>query len=771
MAEAKQPVPPPAVEPSLKFYINKSTSYLGRALIEELTTSPHKFFTSDCPTPAPKNVSEIWKEEPTLGFCEKLKACDVMVFDLASCNHQALEFALKSFKMQEKWDRKKIIILLSSIMTWAQTPIQYKKDPVEGEAEDQPEGEQTEQKEEPEEEDSGEEEKEEVDPAEENKEPAEEESVPKKKVLAFKEAQYYMRVPDPAFTSYKFLETLALSIGVGKPKDKPEDKKLHVYVLCAGFLYGKGEDVFYEYFKQAWLQNPEKLPIIGRGGNIVPTIHVIDLARLVKRVVRLTPKTSYIVAIDRSKRPTQRKIVLAISKAIGTGQVESRTTKDLTKNAWMLPLQINVKIRPSEVFKDEPTPENEGDLESEEAEKRAKARKFPWHCELGIVENTPKLNVEFNTYRDLKPVKIFVTAPPASGKSYLSKQLASYYNVPHISWSELQKEGKSLKGDFGEEIQKRLEEDKEKKNEEYEQLPKKLKKGIDITKYEPMIPDELLYKVLQLKLNSNVCRNRGYVLDDYPRSYKMAQYAFLKPNKKEGEEDAPAEGEAPNFEDYILATEIAPSSVIVLKASDKYVVERVKNMTEQEQGSGAEAGATYNEAEIKKRLKEYRDENNTENGNVCLADFFNERKVDEIAVDLEANPKEVILQKVKVFVDRNGKPKNYMTEDEEKEKVRLKTVQAAEENKKVIQAQKKIEAERTEIELKQQKKSIDEKRTQKYLEQERKLLESKAKPIRDAILENIGQILADGIADVCEKVPEDPVEHLVTFVRDIMKLG
>ena len=80
---------------------------------------------------------------------------------------------------------------------------------------------------------------------------------------------------------------------------------------------------------------------------------------------------------------------------------------------------------------------------------------------------------------------------------------------------------------MGQEIQKKLEEDKEAKQTEYENLPKKLKKTIDITKYEPPVPDELLYKVLQVKLASNVCRNRGYVLDDYPKTYKLAQYAFL----------------------------------------------------------------------------------------------------------------------------------------------------------------------------------------------------------------------------------------------------
>ena len=35
-------------------------------------------------------------------------------------------------------------------------------------------------------------------------------------------------------------------------------------------------------------------------------------------------------------------------------------------------------------------------------------------------------------------------------------------------------------------------------------------------------PDDLLYKLLRIRLNENSCRNRGYILDGYPRTYKDA---------------------------------------------------------------------------------------------------------------------------------------------------------------------------------------------------------------------------------------------------------
>ena len=90
-------------------------------------------------------------------------------------------------------------------------------------------------------------------------------------------------------------------------------------------------------------------------------------------------------------------------------------------------------MRSSEAFKDGEVPEDAG----EEAEELAKALKFPWHCEKGILSNIRMLNDEFNLSRGLNPVKIFLTGPPASGKTYYAERLAVYYNVPRVHAREL----------------------------------------------------------------------------------------------------------------------------------------------------------------------------------------------------------------------------------------------------------------------------------------------------------------------------------------------
>ena len=166
--------------------------------------------------------------------------------------------------------------------------------------------------------------------------------------------------------------------------------RLRVYVLCAGILYGNGERVFYEHFRNAWLQSPAELPYIGKGDNLVPTIHVIDLARLVKRIVNKRPNEYYIFAVDRTKKPTMKNIVEAISNGIGTGKTRSVNIQEAINDDWAA-YYLNIKMRTSAVFKDEEPPED-----AEDPEEAAKKLRFPWHCENGIPDNVRKLNEEFN---------------------------------------------------------------------------------------------------------------------------------------------------------------------------------------------------------------------------------------------------------------------------------------------------------------------------------------------------------------------------------------
>jgi adenylate kinase len=165
-------------------------------------------------------------------------------------------------------------------MTWFNTPPKFEKEPVDGEEPD------PEEAEEPEE--------------EEEEAPAEDDDPDKPKppkVVFYKESDNHMRVPHERFFKHKNLETLALSA----PKTQP---LLKVHILCCGIRYGHGEGIFYDHFRSAWKQSPAKLPIVGAGDNLIPTLHVRDLSRCVKKLIDDNIDKPYLFAVDKTKKPT-----------------------------------------------------------------------------------------------------------------------------------------------------------------------------------------------------------------------------------------------------------------------------------------------------------------------------------------------------------------------------------------------------------------------------------------------------------------------------------
>jgi len=63
------------------------------------------------------------------------------------------------------------------------------------------------------------------------------------------------------------------------------------------------------------------------------------------------------------------------------------------------------------------------------------------------------------------------------------------------------------------------------------------------------IPDDILYKLLRIELNENACRNRGFILDGFPRNYKDACEVFLVRKKKFDEEGNLIEEDEPELEE------------------------------------------------------------------------------------------------------------------------------------------------------------------------------------------------------------------------------
>jgi len=170
------------------------------------------------------------------------------------------------------------------------------------------------------------------------------------------------------------------------------------------------------------------LSYIGEGKNLIPTIHVRDLAMFVHFVVNKKPKTRYIFAIDHTRKPSLKNHIETISKGLGTGKVQSVSAEDLKNDPYLEVFQLDIKLQPSKIIEqieaeEEQQEEEQPPEEEEEGEEGVEKTKIPkfkftWWCKGGMKKNIAKIVEEYNTFRGLKPIKIFISGQPGAGKTY-----------------------------------------------------------------------------------------------------------------------------------------------------------------------------------------------------------------------------------------------------------------------------------------------------------------------------------------------------------------
>ena len=240
----------------------------------------------------------------------------------------------------------------------------------------------------------------------------------------------------------------------------------------------------------------------------------------------------------------------------------------------------------------------------------------------------------------MHPVKIFLSGPPASGKTHYAERLSLYYNIPRVHAKEISDRMFALakfeedKGtDEGIKIKEKIDAIKDEMVGKYteanngEEPPEGFRDKLKVR-----LPDDLVFEYLRKRLTENDCRNRGYILDGFPRTYKEAREIFLIKKKKfdpegnvvEEEEEPPEEGKEKSWDDYEIRKEIFPKSFILFDAkSDEQLLQRIKdNLSEQE------VFASHNNAaDMKRRIAQYRVANNSTVAEPPLKKFFEEQGV------------------------------------------------------------------------------------------------------------------------------------------------
>jgi len=319
------------------------------------------------------------------------------------------------------------------------------------------------------------------------------------------ERDYEKRRCSPRFRALKALENQVLST---------QRESLVSYVVAPGILYGMGESDFHALFRDAWLcppkprgkslatsssssnlspsgrvqagltspssasllgatgtgagtgasgaNEPEKagLPVIGNGKNVIPMIHVVDLANIVVRVAMTAPAIRYIIAVDNS-HTTQHSLVTTISKQLGNGltytvpKEDPRVVLYLQKDtaginlgraagaagstaAGALPpytpgaTNLGVGSGDPEIL----LADIRVDVDSLEFGRNALQEVYEFTSPNGIVSSFAQVKKEYLETRGLRPRRIWIHGGPCTGKSALADKIAKEYSLPVVRVAE-----------------------------------------------------------------------------------------------------------------------------------------------------------------------------------------------------------------------------------------------------------------------------------------------------------------------------------------------
>lgn len=671
----------------MRIFINNCDGYVGNALCADLSRingdSNILFGTliGGKGAQVPPSVRRVVSRTDAQALLKTITSCATIIFDMHEQDLEELEYVLKALKLAT-FERPTTFVLVSSVNVWSKSKTLYETIiPEEGE----------------------------------------EEAEPIKNSIAFKDSDFRKRIPGPKYLEWKTMETLVMALN--------SKENLRSFVISAGVLYGNGEQTFHDLFKAAWQSKTDDLRIFAGGDNIIPTVHVRDLARLVKTVVGdpTAVEQEYIVAVDRGNK-TQAEIVEGILATVSDREtpVPIVTPGETLLAEDVEVMTLDLRITPSSI------------LDS-----------IRWWCEDGLVgDNLAMVAQEFCQWRKLAPIKILAHAPPGTGLNRLLEEMGSYYKIPII---DIDKEVDLW---LEKNVPKEEDEEAAEATEKYETIKAKWEEAKNKKEH---LDDALLGPIVTRRLESNVCSFRGYILFGYPTTFQNAEQLFQLVENVEGEEE--------EVEKKSLKMSILPSYIMFLESSQEKCKER------------ALASQEISEDDFKRITAKFYKDNQPEDGTPTVFSFFEEtctsqgqeRKVLKVNVDAFESWDDIVPRSFEAFrkyleVVFKGPPYNYLAH------IGKTTEQIAQETQvseaKQIDEEKQKEDREQEILLEQQKQQTERntEMEKKLLGQEKQLLEQYSLPLRQYMATYVTPTLTEGLLEVCKVMPEDPVDYLAEYL-------
>ncbi|XP_019744395.1 adenylate kinase 7 isoform X2 [Hippocampus comes] len=493
------------------------------------------------------------------------------------------------------------------------------------------------------------------------------------------------------------------------------------YVVVSGLQYGMGEQVFHLFFKISWLGQENETPVFGEGNNIVPTIHVSDLASVIKKIIERQPKPNYLVAVDYSNN-TMEDIVKAIACALGLGKIQKKPFEEAFLKQDLSIMDIDLLhvnlcmegVHLKELFS------------------------IHWLCEFGLVENIELVVEEYRQVRGLLPIRMCVLGPPAVGKTRVSQQICDHYMLHHIRLNDTVSETILNLECIVRNTPSETENEESAAAIEAQELLNIFKDNME--QNGGFLDDQLLVKVMTDKLTSNPCKNQGFVLDGFPKTYDQAKELF---HVDEHEPDEKASLTS------LCNKKIIPEFVVWLDALDSYLKDRVINISEK-----LVQEHKYEQEHFLQLLAKYR-EKNMEGESVV--NYFEELDINPLLIGINSlnTPGNPLL--MHAICERVGKPRNYGQSNDKIQEAGIKPTETV----------NKANKEQREVEEARQRSAHWEMWTQ-TLEEKRQWevqqLEVLSVPMKTYLTQHIITTVSQGLIACGSVWPDDPIDFLAEYL-------
>lgn len=444
MEEGEEPKETQQNDPSqLSVYVHQANSYIGRHVVAALSAAKYQVYgdKEQIRKFAAPNISPVPHFDVVSGIDEAFALCNTFVFDI----REDPSLAVQSFARFEAATTNIKIVLISTLMTWALTFDKKKENSASAEGQN---GEQA---------------------------PV----VIKEDRKPLTGDDYRKRKPHPNFRAQYEAELKAFKLD-------HENPYVTVYILACGIPYGDGEDLLFPLMKYAWnSKNAEQTgftdvihhtPLIDEGNNIIPMIHVRDLAALLVSTLQGQMIDKFVMAVDKSETKL-KDVVEAISKYYSDGEIQQIERDQALTIPWMTETAIDYMT--SDIL----------------AINELLAR-VPMTNAQGFVASIDTIGKEFMESRNVYPLRILVCGPPLSGRTTLAAKISYMYSIPLISVDSLVIEAKKNVNGYWTQFAAQLQGE---------------------------ISPPLLLELMKHKLQDIPCRNQGFILDGIPSNQDFAE--------------------------------------------------------------------------------------------------------------------------------------------------------------------------------------------------------------------------------------------------------